>query len=97
MSDISKAVKEEILEIKEEPRKITLGEQRVRILFNPSNTSDIDTIKSTSAAEINKLEAMRLDSGVPVDSEKQRLISLSQTAFEEAAMWAVKAITFNKN
>jgi hypothetical protein len=26
-------------------------------------------------------------------SEKQRLISMAQTAYEEAGMWAVKAIT----
>lgn len=28
------------------------------------------------------------------NSEQLRLISLSQTAFEEAAMWGVKAATF---
>jgi hypothetical protein len=31
--------------------------------------------------------------GVSASSEKQRLISMAQTAYEEAGMWAVKAIT----
>jgi hypothetical protein len=73
----------------------TIGEERVRILFNPSNTSEIDVVKSNAASDINKLEAMKTDElGVKVHFEKIRLLSLAQTSIEESAMWAVKAITF---
>lgn len=73
----------------------SIGEERVRILFNPSNTSEIDVIKSNAAADINKLEAMKTDeAGLKVHFEKIRLLALAQTCIEEAAMWAVKAITF---
>lgn len=39
---------------------------------------------------------MRPKEGEAVNPEKLRLISLAQTAYEEAAMWAVKAATFEQ-
>ena len=82
----------------------TLGEQRVRTTFNPSNESVIDRIKQKSAELIDLLQAVRNDEvsktydktseQLQVQSgEKLRLISLAQTGYEEAAMWAVKAAT----
>jgi len=68
----------------------TLGERRVRTTFNISGLSVVEKIKNSSAALINDCEEMRVDSTNP---EKLRLISLAQTAYEEAAMWAVKAAT----
>ena len=66
----------------------SIGEDRVRIKFNPSQTGDVDTIKQRTADLINFVERFR-----PQDV---RLVSLAQTAYEEAAMWAVKAATTGK-
>lgn len=68
----------------------TLGQRRVKADFNPSKTNAVDLIKNKSAELIDLLESMRVD-GSMCTSEKQRLISLAQTAYEEATMWAVKA------
>lgn len=73
----------------------TLGEKRVRVEFNPSKGEIIQDIKQTTAELINLLESFR--SSEPKDSvpnpEFQRLISIAQTEYENAAMWAVKAVT----
>jgi hypothetical protein len=40
------------------------------------------------------MQSLRINKdGVSASSEKQRLISMAQTAYEEAGMWAVKALT----
>lgn len=69
----------------------TLGEFRVRTSFNPSNTSVVDTIKQDTAKLINLIDYVGEE--LPEDQEKIRLIRLAQTAYEQAAMWAVKAAT----
>jgi hypothetical protein len=69
----------------------TFGEKRVRVSFNPSKDSLVDELKAKTAELIDLCEAMR-SPGVP-SNEKARLISLAQTAYEEAAMWVVKAAT----
>ncbi len=63
----------------------TFGEQRVRASFNPSADSTVDQIKEKTADLIDLCEALKPKDG--------RLASLAQTAYEEAAMWAVKAAT----
>jgi hypothetical protein len=63
----------------------TLGELRVRTQFNPSSDSTVDQIKQKTAELINIVEELK--------DKDARLASLAQTAFEEAAMWAVKAAT----
>jgi len=63
----------------------TIGEQRVRTEFNPSNEGVVDQIKQKSAELINLCEELKAKDG--------RLASLAQTSYEEAAMWAVKAAT----
>ena len=82
-----------------EAKATTLGEQRVRVEFNPSNVGNVNFFKEKSAEIINVLEDLRkaniLDSSENYNvAEHMRLISLAQTAYEEAAMWAVKAATF---
>ncbi len=83
---------------------LTLGEKRVRTKFNPSSTGLVDTIKQHSAGLIDLCQAMRNDEAAKPENdtpeklqtnagEKFRLIALAQTAYEEAAMWAVKAAT----
>jgi hypothetical protein len=63
----------------------SLGEKRVRTEFNVDKNSDVDLIKQKSAELINLCEKLKEKDG--------RLASLAQTAYEEAAMWAVKAAT----
>lgn len=76
----------------------TLGEARVRVDFNVTGLTTVDEIKEKSAELINLIEdlkAKRSNNGADVvSSEFVRLCSLAQTAYEEAAMWAVKAATF---
>ena len=63
----------------------TIGEQRVRTTFNPSADSTVDQIKQKAAELIDMCEAFK--------TKDPRLAALAQTAFEEGAMWAVKAAT----
>lgn len=69
----------------EEIKKQTVGEQRVRTTFNPTQDDTVSQIKQKSAELINLCEKLKSKDG--------RLASLAQTAYEEAAMWAVKAAT----
>jgi hypothetical protein len=63
----------------------TVGEQRVRVKFNPSASEVVDVIKQHSAEMINICEELK--------AKDPRLAALAQTAYEEGAMWAVKAAT----
>lgn len=63
----------------------TIGELRVRTEFNPSQSDLVSQIKQKAAELINLCEDLKL--------KDPRLASLAQTAFEEGAMWAVKAAT----
>lgn len=72
----------------------TLGEARVRTDFNVSGDDVVNVLKSGTANLINVCEQLKGDGNAIVNGEKVRLISLAQTTFEEAAMWAVKAATF---
>lgn len=71
---------------------MSLGEDRVRIKFNPSNADFVSQIKQKAAELIDLCETGRINGSV--DKEHQRLWALAQTHFEDAAMWAVKAATF---
>lgn len=71
----------------------TLGEQRVRVEFNPSNDDGVHQIKEKSASLINSCEGIKQTN--PDDSEVKRLVELAQDKYEEAAMYAVKAATAN--
>lgn len=77
-----------------ENKEMTLGEKRVRSAFNPSGVGNVNCIKNETARLINVCEEMKRTEQGGVDGEKMRLISLAQTAYEEAAMWAVKAATY---
>jgi len=76
---------------------MSLGEDRVRIKFNPSSDSLVDQIK-TKAAEFIDLCAMNMDANRDKQGygEVARLWSLAMTHAEDAAMWAVKAATAGK-
>ena len=66
-------------------REMTLGEKRVRQGFNPSGNQDVFEIKDRTAKLIDFCETLK--------RKEPRLAALAQTAYEEAAMWAVKAAT----
>jgi hypothetical protein len=70
-----------------EDQKQTLGMRRVRASFNPSNNPTVDRIKATTAELIDTCD--KLKDGA--SGETARCAALAQTAYEEAAMWAVKA------
>jgi hypothetical protein len=72
-----------------ELEEVTLGEKRVRTQFNLLKNDLVDEIKQKSAELINITQTLREDRTLEV----QRLVDLSQKAYEEAAMWAVKAAT----
>ena len=63
----------------------TIGEKRVRAGFNPSESELVQAIKAGTAAMIDICEDNK--------ENDPRLCALAQTAFEEAAMWAVKLAT----
>jgi hypothetical protein len=65
----------------------TLGQKRVRSDFNPSTENMVDVVKEKTAELINLCEEMK--------DKDPRLASLAQTAYETAAMWAVKCATAN--
>ena len=64
---------------------MSLGQDRVRTSFNPSADDDVDQIKGMAANAIDWVEHHK--------AKDPRLAALAQTAFEEAAMWAVKLVT----
>lgn len=68
----------------------TTGEIRVRAKFNPSADSKVDQIKQKTAELIDLVDGLATESG---RSDKNRLIAIALTSYEEAAMWAVKAAT----
>lgn len=74
---------------------MSLGEDRVRIKFNPSDNTLVSQIKQKSAELIDLVD--RLPGPQPHDDKKysefRRLMALAQTNYEDAAMWAVKAAT----
>ena len=82
------------------------GEYRVGISFNPSGDSAVDFIKAKAASLIMDIDGIHnpgdsVQVGIDVASahngEVARLKALAMTAVEEAAMWAVKAITKKPN
>ena len=68
--------------------KGSIGAHRVRESFNPSGDNLVDKIKRYSADCIDFCEEHK--------DKDPRLAALAMTAFEEAAMWAVKLVTSGK-
>jgi len=66
----------------------SIGAVRVRESFNPSQDNMVDKIKRYSADLIDLCEEHK--------HMDPRLAALAQTAYEEAAMWAVKLVTTPK-
>ena len=78
------------------PEQKTLGEQRIRTSFNPSDDSNVQHIKERAAEMINYVnDNLKLKAGVTHEEayEFTRLKMNALDAIEVAAMWAVKAAT----
>jgi hypothetical protein len=67
---------------------MSLGEDRVRTSFISTTNSQVEEIKRRTADCIDWVEAIK--------DKDQRLAALAQTAYETAAMWAVKLATTDK-
>lgn len=63
----------------------------VRHTFNPSGSSEVETAKLLAAAAITQMEPVRDARG-----EGGRCAAIAVTGIEQAAMWAVKAVTAEK-
>jgi hypothetical protein len=72
---------------------MTIGEDRVRVKFNPSDNSVVSQIKQKSAELIDLCANMPKPEDEKLRNEFGRLIALANTHYENAAMWAVKAAT----
>lgn len=72
----------------------SLGAARVREDFNPSKDDMVDKLKRYTADLIDLCEEIK--SQHDMNPAVLRHCSLAQTAYEEAAMWAVKAATTKK-
>lgn len=70
----------------------TIGQNRVRIGFNPGGNDKVMEIKTATAHLIDLCEGLKQGA----DNEITRCAALAMTAYEEAAMWAVKAATAGK-
>jgi hypothetical protein len=64
---------------------MTKGTDAVRVSFNPSGDVLVDQIKRMTAELIDLCETNK--------GTEPRLMTIAQTRYEEAAMWAVKAAT----
>lgn len=67
---------------------MTKGEYRVGVTFNPGNNDRVSDIKNISAGLIDEVQDL-----VDLGGEAGRCAAIAQTKYEEAAMWAVKAVT----
>jgi len=64
---------------------ITIGEERLRTKFDPGACSAVDSINQMTAQLIDLCETLK--------TKDPRLAVIAMTAYEEAALWAVKAAT----
>ena len=65
---------------------MSLGEDRVRIKFNPGANDLVSHIKQKTAELIDLCDEQ-------LKEKDGRLCALAMTHYEDAAMWAVKAAT----
>lgn len=68
----------------------TYGKKLIRTEFNPSGSPGVDAIKHAIAEAIDALLVVKCNrAGEP----RTRAASIAVTKLEDAAMWAVKAVT----
>ena len=67
---------------------MTKGEYRIGVNFNPGGHKQVDDVKHITANLLDTLQPI-----VDLGGEAGRCAALAQTQYEQATMWAVKAIT----
>lgn len=74
---------------------MTVGEKIVRTEFNTSALDVVSQIKQKTAELLNVVVTLRPVKGDSAEAqeEKHKLVTFAMKAYEEAAMWAVKAAT----
>lgn len=82
-------------ENEEQVKKLTLGERRVRVQFNPSNDDYVHQLKESGAKFIDLIDQAAAN---PKFKDEQfgdfaRLKALAITSIEEGTMWVVKMAT----
>ena len=92
------------LEDSPKKEKPTIGERRIRTTFNPSSIDLVSQFKNKTAELVTLAEEQRSLNNINITNWEQedvadfnRWISIAQTAYEEAEMYIVKALTLNKN
>jgi hypothetical protein len=77
--------------------ELSLGERRIRTKFNASNSTTVQSIKELAAQFINYLDnnIEYRDDDPAFNAEVGRLKAIAMTKIEEAALFAVKAVTTN--
>lgn len=73
--------------------KLSEGQHRVGVSFNPSKDPKVDDIKGRVSQLIDDLGEIASNR----DHPGARCASIAMTELESAAMWAVKAITKQPN
>lgn len=75
--------------------KKTLGERRVRVDFNPAGSDFVKYIKQETATLIDEVDRSACKPSFTDEevADFNRWKSLAITKYEEAAMYAVKALT----
>ena len=85
--------------------QLTEGEKRIRTTFNVSSSKTVDEAKKLMAEAINLLSRDQNDVASyyydrgnttqyrELSADYQREVATAKTKIEEAAMWAVKALT----
>lgn len=64
---------------------MTIGEQRVRVEFNPDQNDTVSQIKQKTADLINLIDSLK--------EKDPELANIAMRTYENAAMWAVKLAT----
>jgi hypothetical protein len=77
----------------EEHLENTVGAFRVGLALNPSGDDRVDTIKRLSAELINQMIDFAAARAKEQSTTGNREAGIAIQGFEEACMWAVKAIT----
>jgi hypothetical protein len=77
-------------------RNPTRGEYVVGVNFNPSNNPLVDKVKTLTAELIDLMDCEEIKNLNMGNHEIGRLKDIAVERYEEAAMWAVKAITKSK-
>lgn len=73
---------------------MSFGTERVGANFNPSGLGVVDQIKTKTAELIDLLNDLNYDAdSEDMMYEKDRLVDIAMERYEEACMWAVKAVT----